>query len=129
MTAIRNNEELMSWEVLDNSKGKMYFKSANSSKLTTFRWPFFAYTSGAMNVIISPLADLDYVVHCALPSEENARIRRLDFSHDGTLYVLVYTEEQEIVYKIKVKDDFHRRENHTLETSKLTPCLFVYPCV
>ena len=67
VTAIRDSEELMSWEILGNSKGKKYYRSANSSKLTTFRWPFFAYSSGQMGLVISNLADPEYVVHQNLP--------------------------------------------------------------
>ena len=111
VTAIRNNEELMSWEILDNAKGKRYYRSANSSKLTTFRWPFFSYAYGSMSIVISPLADPEYIVHQDLPGKnDGGRIQRMDFSHDGNLFVLVYTEDREIIYKIAVKDHFHRRE-------------------
>ena len=30
VTAIRNQEELMSWEILDNSKGRKHFRCVNS---------------------------------------------------------------------------------------------------
>ena len=63
VTAIRSNEELMSWEILDNCKARKYFRSANSSKLSTFRWPFYAYAYNQMGIVISPLADHEYVVH------------------------------------------------------------------
>ena len=63
VTAIRSNEELMSWEVLDNCKERKFFRSANSSKLSTFRWPFYAYAYNQMEIVISPLADPEYVVH------------------------------------------------------------------
>ena len=56
VTAIRDNEELMSWEILDDSKGDKYFRSANSSKLSAFRWPFYAYHSNR-HIIVSPLSD------------------------------------------------------------------------
>ena len=112
VTAIRNSEELMSWEILDNCKGKKYYRSANSSKLTTFRWPFFAYAFGEMSIVISPLADPEYVVHHDLPNDPDdvGRIQRIDFSHDGNLYVLVYTGTKEIIYTIRVKEHFHRRD-------------------
>lgn len=111
VTAICNSEELMSWEILDNSKGKKYYRSANSSKLTSFRWPFFAYAYGQMSVVINPLADPEYVVHQDLPSDYSGRIMRLDFSPDGVLYILVHTDDnEEVVYKIKVKSDFHKRD-------------------
>ena len=45
-----------------------------------------------------------------MPDVKNGRIQRMDFAYSGTLYVLVYTDEEEILYKIKVKQDFHKRE-------------------
>jgi len=110
VTAIRNHEELLSWEILDNSKGDKYFRSANSSKLSTFRWPFYAYVSGQQGIVITPLADTEHVVHYKIPDVENGRIQRLEFSHAGTLYVLVHSEENQTLYKINVKLDFHNRQ-------------------
>lgn len=43
--AIKNHEELMCWEILNDAKGDQYFRNANSQRLSTFRWPFFAYCS------------------------------------------------------------------------------------
>ena len=56
VTAIRDHEELMCWEVLEGSHGKKHFLSVNSAKLCAFRWPFFAYYTGTTELIISPLA-------------------------------------------------------------------------
>ena len=36
------------------------------------------------------------------------RIHRLNFSYDGNLYVLVYTKDEEIYYRVNLKNDFHR---------------------
>ena len=54
--AIRDQEELMCWEVLNDSEGKKHFLSINSAKLQAFRWPFFAYLNGIGEVVINPLA-------------------------------------------------------------------------
>ena len=43
ITGIRDNEELMQWEVLDNSQGESFFRCTNSSKVGSFRWPYYAY--------------------------------------------------------------------------------------
>ena len=54
--AIRDQEELMCWEVLNDSEGKKHFHSINSAKLQAFRWPFFAYLNGTDEIVINPLA-------------------------------------------------------------------------
>ena len=46
VTAIRDSESLMCWEIIDNSEGDKYFRQVNSNKLSTFRWPFYAYATG-----------------------------------------------------------------------------------
>ena len=45
VTGIYDCEELICWEVMDNSQGLIHtLKERSNSKLSTFRWPFFAYT-------------------------------------------------------------------------------------
>ena len=43
VTGIRDSESLMSWEIIKNSQGDKYFRQINSNRLSTFRWPFYAY--------------------------------------------------------------------------------------
>ena len=50
-----------------------------------------------------------------MPEIDNGRITRIDFAPSGNLYVLVCSDQHEILYKIKVKHDFHRREQQTRE--------------
>ena len=69
VTAIRNNEEIVSWEILNGSKGQKRFREYNSTRLQTFRWPFFAYAS-YQQLIISPLYDKKHVAHLDLALEE-----------------------------------------------------------
>ena len=61
--AIRNSEELMCWEVLDNCNGRKHFLSVNSAKLLAFRWPFVAYCTDSTKIAIAHVAYPDYVVH------------------------------------------------------------------
>ena len=44
--AIREDEEAMIYELEDNVNSIANFRSVNSSKLSSFRWPFFAYVHG-----------------------------------------------------------------------------------
>ena len=41
-------------------------------------------------------------------NDVGGRIHRLNFSYDGNLYVLVYTQTEEIYYRVNLKNDFHR---------------------
>ena len=80
VSAIRNSEELISWEVLDTCKGPQYCESMSNSNLHTFRWPYFAYSDGGMRIYITPLADKDYVIYHELPNADEGHIQRMDFS-------------------------------------------------
>ena len=42
----------------------------NSNKLSTFRWPFYAYATGQQHIVISPLAKTKYLVHHRLDIKE-----------------------------------------------------------
>ena len=66
--------------------------------------------SGQDDIVITPLADTEHVVHYRIPNVENARVERIDFSPAGTLYVLISSEENQSLYKIDVKQDFHKRK-------------------
>ena len=55
-----------------------------------------------------------------MPDVKNGRIQRMDFAYGGTLYVLVCTDEEEILYKIKVKQDFHKREAMTEQIKNIS---------
>ena len=44
--AIREDEEAMIYELEDTANSISNFRSVNSSKLNSFRWPFFAYVHG-----------------------------------------------------------------------------------
>ena len=71
VTGIQDNEELVSWEVMDTCQGDIYMRTDKSSnKLSTFRWPFFAYTLGHSEVVIRPLEDSEYVIHYKLAFEK-----------------------------------------------------------
>ena len=91
VTAIRDNEELMHWEILDDAKGEKFYRSYNSSKLTSFRWPFFAYAESARSIMVSQFSSPDFCLHHKLDlgGDKKARIIKLDFSNSGNLYILV----------------------------------------
>ena len=62
--------------------------------------------------MITPVADKDKHVHYELKfdrdEDKEGRIQRMCFSYDGNLYVLVYTNDHEIMYKLPIKRDFHK---------------------
>ena len=86
VTAIRDHEEVQCWEVIDNAQGEEYSRSVNSSKLSTFRWPFFAYVVGQSELIINPLhkrsaKNEQTNLHHSLDTEfEKGRITKIQFS-------------------------------------------------
>lgn len=63
VSAIRNSEGLLSWEIMDTAVGQVYLQSTNSSRLQTFRWPYFAYVEGDLGIVINPIADKEYTIH------------------------------------------------------------------
>ena len=84
ITVIRDNEEVQCWEVKDNAQGEQIPRSVNSAKLSTFRWPFFAYVVGQSELIINPLAKRNSNneqtnLHYTLGAE-GGRITKIQFS-------------------------------------------------
>lgn len=76
VTAIRNSEELMQWEVIGHCKGKPHYRSLNSSKLGSFRWPFYAYANG-QTISLNLLYEPQYIIHHKLElsdADKKARI-------------------------------------------------------
>ena len=58
LNGIQDSEELVSWEILDTSQGQIYIRKDRSvSKMSTFRWPFFAYALSNQEVVVRPLED------------------------------------------------------------------------
>ena len=49
----------MIFQLENDSKSVINFRSVNSSKLNSFRWPFFAYVHGESSLIINPLSIKD----------------------------------------------------------------------
>lgn len=95
MTAIRDSESLMSWEITENCNGEAYFKSVNSNKLSAFRWPFFAYATDQKTFVLNDLSKGQLMVHHELElSDEdlNGNIDKMEFTEDGNLYVLFITD-------------------------------------
>ena len=76
VTAIRNSEELMQWEVIGDCKGKPHYRSTNSSKLGSFRWPFYAYAYG-QTISISLLYEPQYIIHHKLELSDDDRKARI----------------------------------------------------
>ena len=70
VTGIRESETLLSWEIIGSSKGDQFFKTANDNKLSTFRWPFYAYATDETSFAICPLAKPEYMVHHTLQLQE-----------------------------------------------------------
>ena len=124
--AIRDHEELMCWEILDGCNGKVHYASVNSAKLAAFRWPFFAYSFGNSELILSPLSHPHVAVHYRFEDVKDGRIQHLSFSHDAQLYVLVYTSTEEIHYKFNCKDDFTHRNKTAEELAAYEPAQIVY---
>ena len=106
ITAIRDHEELMQWEVLDHSKGDSYFRSANSNQLSSFRWPFYAYAKSDTSIIISNLTDSEFILHHEFvnkESEKRTRIIDINFSSEGNLYVILSSKTDYLYYRLRVK--------------------------
>ena len=61
----------MSWEIIKNSQGDKYFRQINSNKLSTFRWPFYAYAMSQNRISISPLAKPEFMVHHRLKLKDS----------------------------------------------------------
>ena len=68
VTAIRDSEELMCWEVLDNCHGNTHYRSVNGAKLLAFRWPFVTYCTEPTEIAIVHLAHTEFVVHQKIDS-------------------------------------------------------------
>ena len=70
MTAIRDSESLISWEVLGNATR---LRTVNSNQLSTFRWPFFAYATAQNKIAINALSKKQFLAHheLELNSEED----------------------------------------------------------
>lgn len=67
VTGIKDNEELVCWEVLDHSQGEVNQRNDKSTnRLSTLRWPFFAYSLGKREIVIRPLEDAEFVIHYKL---------------------------------------------------------------
>ena len=103
----------MCWDVVRMSNGQTenYFRSANSNKLSTFRWLYFAYVLGQQHIVNNPLADKGAIVHYDLSSEtedDMARIHKIKFSSSGILYILVFTEKEQIYYCLNVERDLQQ---------------------
>lgn len=70
VTGIRDCEEIMQWEILGNSKAEPYFRSYNSSKLSSMRWPFFVYAIGQDEIYFNNVAIPDITLRHKLRHED-----------------------------------------------------------
>ena len=85
----------------------------NNNNISTFRWPFFAYATAPDEVAISVLYNQEFLIHheLAFESEEDKKgsIQKMDFSHDGNLYVLYSNDNLNKLYRLEIKDKAHGR--------------------
>ena len=109
--AIREDEEVMIYELCDTCKSKINLRSVNSSKLNSFRWPFFAYVHGESSVIINPLAirdqnmqqtNLHLEINTGEMADESMRITHIEFSKKGNLYILLQSKQWKIFQRVRV---------------------------
>ena len=50
--------------MIDTCYGDLYMRTDKCKhRLSTFRWPFFAYTFGESEVVIRPLEDPEFVIY------------------------------------------------------------------
>ena len=62
ISAIRDDEELLCWEVPKSSQEEPFLRTANSGERKTFRWPLYAYADGNLGVKITNFADARNIV-------------------------------------------------------------------
>lgn len=120
ITGIRDNEELMQWEVIDNSQGEKFFRCTNSSKVGSFRWPFYAYADSTLSLMICPIEDSEFILHYTIELGEDikhARIVSIDFSYEGNLFILVSCKKEYIYYRIKLKSDINKKDKSIMYES------------
>lgn len=66
---IEGSESFNCIEIEASCTGEQYTAQMNSNKLSTLRWPFFAYMNDPWSVVISPLVKSNYYVYFNLMEE------------------------------------------------------------
>lgn len=112
VTAIRDSESLLNWEIIDSSQGDKYFRSVNNNKLSTFRWPFYAYATDQRSFVVNTFSKTEFMLHHELQlseQDQNGNIQHMCFTEGGSLYLLFQSDEHEIYFRFQVKQASHKR--------------------